>query len=88
MRKHMDFPMPVGRTTIWFLTMPLCSCSMILEMTRIWYGLSAEIENFSEAVRTMASSMFSILTYTIFLLILLRFFEKIFQFFYSVCCQM
>jgi len=80
MRKHSDFPMPVGSTTIWFLTMPLCSCSMILEMTRIWYGLSVEIENFSAAVRTMTSSIFSILTYTFFLLILLRLFEKFFSF--------
>ena len=88
MRKHSDFPMPVGRTTIWFLTMPLCSCSMILEMTRIWYGLSAETENLDEAVRTMVSRMFCILTYTFFLLFSLRFFEKFFLFLYSVCCQM
>lgn len=88
MRKHSDFPMPVGRTTIWFLTMPLCSCSMILEMTRIWYGLSAETENLDEAVRTMVSRMFCILTYTFFLLFLLRFLEKNFQFFCSYCCQM
>lgn len=88
MRKHSDFPIPVGRTTIWFLTMPLCSCSMILEMTRIWYGLSAETENLDAAVRTMVSRMFSILTYTFFLLFLLRFLEKIFQFFCSYCCQM